>query len=150
MTHTVLVLLWIVAGILLIVAEMLLPNLILIFFGAGAAVTGVLLWAGVPMGFGMQFAAFSTISLLLLIALRRYAQRLFKGLTADVADREPGFEEFIGKEAIVSSGFGVRDENGRVSFRGTDWDARGSSALQIGERVRIVGRKGHFLTVEKV
>lgn len=150
MTSTTIIAVWFTVGVALIVAEFFLPYLILIFFGAGAILTGVLLWIGLPQHSGIPIAAFAAISLGLLLGLRRWARRLFKGLTSDVADQEPGFEDFIGKEGAVTSGFGSEGNKGRVAFRGTDWNAEGSVGLMVGDRVRIIGRTGQNLKVEKV
>lgn len=150
MTITTLVAIWLAVGVALIVAEFFLPYLILVFFGAGAIITGFLVWLGLPQHSGISLAVFAATSLVLLFGLRRVARRLFKGLTSDVADQEPGFEDFVGKEATVASGFGSEGNKGRVAFRGTDWNAEGVAELAVGNRVRIVGRNGQNLRVEKI
>ena len=150
MTNTILVAIWLTVGVALFVAEFFLPYLILVFFGAGAIVTGLFVWLGLPQHSGIPLAVFAATSLVLLLGLRRVARRLFNGLTSDVADQEPGFEDFVGKEAIVAAGFGLEGNKGRVAFRGTDWNAEGASELAVGNRVRIVSRKGQNLSVEKI
>jgi membrane protein implicated in regulation of membrane protease activity len=141
---------WIGVGVALILAEFVVPYLILVFFGVGAGLTGLLVWLGLPRHSGIPFAVFAAISIALLFGLRRVAKKLFKGLTSDVADTEPGFEEFVGREATVTSGFGTHGTKGRVAFRGTDWNAEGRPELVGGDRVRIVGRNGQNLRVEKL
>lgn len=141
--------LWLIAGIVLVVAEFFVPVFVLVFFGMAALITGLAVFAGWPADPSVQFALFAGLSLALLFGLRRLAQRYFKGLTSDVADREPGFEDFIGRDAVVAVGFGPGARKGRVSYRGTDWDAESGDAVAPGDTVLITARSGSLLVVRK-
>jgi membrane protein implicated in regulation of membrane protease activity len=140
---------WIIGGIILIIAELFFPVLVLVFFGASAILTGLLALGGHLDSFGSQLGLFAALSLILILGLRRVAKRVFKGLTADVADNEPGFEDFVGRQAtavFVSS----EANQVRVSFRGSEWEASSASPLAVGDSVRIVGRNGARLIVERI
>ncbi len=137
---------WIASGIVLIVAEFFVPAFILIFFGAAAVITGLCILTGTPDTLAGQLGLFAVLSLALLLGLRRAAKKVFKGLTADVADTEPGFEDFVGRDATVVS-FDVATGKGRVTFRGTDWAAESDVAVGPGEVVRIIARHGSVLTL---
>lgn len=150
MTLKLVVAAWVAVGCALVVAEFFLPQFILVFFGAGAILTGIAILLGLPLGSGIPFAFFAGISLLLLIAMRRSMRRIFRGLTPDVADEEPGFDDFVGHEAQVISGFESAPHVGRVEFRGTTWTATAPANLGKGDRVRIVGRDGQSLQVQKL
>lgn len=143
-------LIWIVIGIVLILAELLTPALICMFFGAAAIVVGGIVAVGWLPGFATQLGAFAAISLLLLLSLRSVAKRLFKGLTSDIAQTEPGFEDFVGREATVVGAFNPETRKGRVAYRGTDWTAECPHPLSTGEPVRITARVGSTLIVEKI
>jgi membrane protein implicated in regulation of membrane protease activity len=149
MTLTIIAAAWVAAGCAFVVAEFFVPQFILIFFGAGAILTGIGVLLGLPLRSGIPFGFFAGSSFLLLLATRRTMRRIFRGLTPDVADTEPGFDDFIGHEAKVVSGFDSHPHVGRVEFRGTDWTATAPGSLRAGERVSIVGRDGQSLQVEK-
>ena len=64
-------LIWVLLGISLILAEFVLPGLIVIFFGFGALVVGLLLWAGMPGEGSLPFIVFSGVSVGSLLLLPR-------------------------------------------------------------------------------
>lgn len=140
---------WIIAGLVLLVAEFFIPVLIYVFFGVAAIATGLLVFAGHLDGIGVQVGLFAGLSLILTFSLRRLAKRIFKGFTADVANTEPGFEDFVGRDAVVIT-VGKQVGKMRVSFRGCEWDAYSARILTAGDTVRIVGRNGSRLLVEKI
>jgi membrane protein implicated in regulation of membrane protease activity len=141
---------WLISGVALVIAEFFAPMFVLIFFGLSAIITGGLIMVGLPQHSGIPYATFAGVSLLLLFSLRRAAKRKFKGLKAEVVNITPGFEDIIGKEAVVASGFADSSHKGRVSFRGTEWDAVSDVSLKPGDRVVISSNEGHKLKVQKL
>jgi membrane protein implicated in regulation of membrane protease activity len=139
---------WLVVGILLIVAEFFSPTFALVFSGIAAVITGLTTFAGLTGSLGAQLGLFALLSVVLLLALRRAAKRVFKGHTSDIANAEPGFDEFIGRDATVVT-FDPTTHTGRISFRGADWSAESADSLAAGELVRITARRGSTLTVQK-
>lgn len=137
-------LIWTVAGILLILAEFLVPGLIVIFFGTSALLVGIALYLGLPTGNGIPFLCFSVLSVLQVIFLRRYFKGLFVGRSLGNAE---ALEEFIGHEAVVVSGFNDGNLRGKVEFKGTNWSAHSDCPLKAGDRVKITARDGLNLTV---
>jgi membrane protein implicated in regulation of membrane protease activity len=123
--------------------------LIFIFLGMAAILTGGLILIGLPQHSAIPYAVFAALSLLLVLSLRKYARRLLLGQISDKAQFEPGFEDIIGSEAEVISGFSEGVPRGRVVFRGAEWNALCSDALQRGERVKIISRTSHTLTIKK-
>ena len=72
--------LWIYAGAALMLLELIVPGFILCFFGLSAATVGVLRFAfGDAFTLTWQLAAFSAFSILYIVLLRRYLQRIFVG-----------------------------------------------------------------------
>jgi membrane protein implicated in regulation of membrane protease activity len=64
---------WVVAGLVLGIAETILPGFILLGFGIGAVVTGLLIWGGV-MAFAslpVMFLVFALASLVAWVVLKR-------------------------------------------------------------------------------
>jgi len=141
---------WFVVGLLLIVVEFFAPQLILVFFGAAAIVTGGLVLIGLPQHSAIPFAVFAGTSLFLLVTLRKVAKRLFRGFTSDVTKSEPGFEDIVGREAKVVNGFETTDLRGRVFFRGAEWNATSDLPLASGTRVKIKSWDGHNLVIVKI
>lgn len=139
---------WLAAGVGLIVIELLVSGFIAVFFGAAAIVVGLLVWAGLPATGPLPYLVFSVTALGLLFGLRSRFRTWFTGrsISRDVDD------DFIGRTALVVEGFGdAAHAYGTVDYRGASWSARcpSGSALAAGDRVRIVGRDGSTLDIEK-
>ncbi len=139
---------WIVVGFGVVIAELFLNSFVVVFFGAGALLTGLAIWLGLPTTGGLQYLFFVVVSLALLFGLRSHFRRLLQG---DVADAGVD-EDFIGYEARVIDGFGESDQGrGRIDYRGAAWQARCSqSLLSPGAIVKIVSRDGISLVVERI
>jgi inner membrane protein len=139
---------WIIAGLVMLGAELLFSGFIIVFFGIAAVATGILIWGGMPTTNGIEYAMFSGISIGLLVFLRRRFQAWFRGssISGDSDD------DIIGREGRVESGFdSSAPDRGKISFRGAGWDARSRvGPLQPGSYVRIVARHGLTLEVEPV
>lgn len=137
---------WIVIGFGVMIAELFLSSFVVVFFGAGAVITGVALWLGLPAESGLHYLFFVVVSLALLFGLRSHFQRMLKGGVADTGIDE----DFIGFEARVIDGFGADSHGrGRVEFRGSAWPARcEASPCTPGTLVTIKGREGTTLIVE--
>ena len=144
-------LIWVLLGISLILAEFVLPGLIAIFFGFGALAVGLLLWAGMPGEGALPFVVFSSVSVGSLLLLRGLFEPWFTGrsLGVQITGKD---DDFIGHTAKVVSGFNeLRSSTGRVSYRGTQWDAYATAdcVLETGAQVQIVGRKGPVLIIDQ-
>ena len=139
---------WIVTGFVVMIAELFLNSFVVVFFGVGAIITGIVVWLGMPSDGGLPYLVFTVVSLALLFGLRSQFQRLLKGTVADAGVDD----DFIGFDAHILDGFGAADQGrGRVDYRGTAWQARCSSPnLVPGQLVKITGRDGTTLIVEVV
>lgn len=143
-------LLWVCLGILLILAEFVLPGLIVVFFGLGALLTGLLIWAGMPGEGAWPFVAFPLMSVGALLLLRGMFKSWFVGRSLG-AQKTGEDEDFIGRRAQIVSGFdGAGGRTGRIAYRGAHWDAQaaGDHGFKIGDQVMIVAREGSILTID--
>lgn len=143
---------WMLLGIFLILAEFVVPGLVVVFFGFSALIVGLLIWAGMPGEGPLPFVVFAAVSLGTLLLLRKQCKSWFvgKSIGSQIAGED---DDFLGREAIVASGFdNARAQAGRVTYRGTQWDARTKEETQLktGDPVKIIGRKDSVLIVEKV
>ena len=134
--------LWLIGGVLLLIAEIIAPGFFLVFVGAAAMATGVfaLLFG---LGTVAQLALFALYALLAVMVGRRfYANAGTKGGDPLLNDRSA---RLVGK--VVTVVVAVDEHNGRVRVGDGEWNARGGPA-QPGERVRITGVDGNCLNVE--
>jgi membrane protein implicated in regulation of membrane protease activity len=125
--------LWVLGGILLLVAEVATPGgFFVIFFGAGAILVGAARVVGWDGPAWADWLAFSVVSVALLAVFRRPLMRRFKMNTSKPVDRLEG-ESAIVTQDVTPGGFG------KAEMRGTTWTARATSqsTLARGQRCRV-------------
>ena len=137
--------LWIIAGIVLILSELLATSVVAVFFGIAAIVVGLLLNLGVIESYSMQFLWFGVLSLLLLFSVRGHFRRWFVGYTADSNEQPSRFSEDIGSRVSVYTDF-VQGA-GRVVLNGVQWDVESTDALKAGDVAWVVANHGIKLQV---
>jgi len=134
---------WFLVGLGLLLLELVLPGLVILFFGAGAWVTA-LVCALVDINLNWQIFIFLLASLLGLVLLRKYLKRrFFDRKSEEVADQ---LEEFIGREAEALDDF--KDGAGKVEFRGTHWSAVSEGEVKKGQKVTITSKESLTLKVK--
>jgi hypothetical protein len=134
--------LWLIGGVVLLIAEIIAPGFFLVFIGAAAMATGLfaLLFS---LGAAAQLALFVLYAVLAVLAGRRfYANRNSESADPLLNDRAG---RLTGKVVTVVAA--VDEHNGRVRVGDGEWSARGGPAA-VGERVRITGVDGNCLKVE--
>jgi membrane protein implicated in regulation of membrane protease activity len=135
--------LWLIGGVVLLIAEVIAPGFSLIFIGAAGIATGVLsLILGLPVT--IQLAVFAILAFL---AVRIGGQRFYASRYDYSSD--PLLNDRIGRllGRVVVVVEPVDANGGRVRVGDGEWSARGGPAA-IGERVRIVDVEGNCLKVE--
>lgn len=141
-------LVWFLLGLAFVLGELMVPGVVLLFFGLGAWLAAALLWIGVIDSLAAALAVFTATSVLSLLLLRKYVVRTFKGRkSGEGIDNEQ--QEFIGKLATVKEEIDPRKEGGKIEFRGVLWTATASDVIAKGESVRIVGRENLTVRVER-
>jgi membrane protein implicated in regulation of membrane protease activity len=135
---------WMAVGLVLAAMEVVTPGgLVLVFFGAGAVVAGLLALTGLAPSLGLQLLVFAVISVVSLLLLRKPIQaRLQPRARTQEVDALPG--ETARTEGPIAPG-----AYGRVELRGTTWTARnvGARPLVAGERCRVATVQGLELHV---
>jgi inner membrane protein len=135
--------LWLIGGVVLLIAEVIAPGFFLIFIGAAAIATGVLSVAvGLPLA--LQLLAFAVLTFVAVkfIGRRFYASRYDLSTDPMLNDR---VARLLGKVVVVVQPVDSHGGRGRVGD--SEWSARGGPAA-VGERVRIVDVDGNCLKVE--
>ena len=134
--------LWLIGGVVLLIAEVIAPGFFLVFIGAAAIAAG-LFTVLFDLGLGAQLALFALYAVLaVLIGRRFYANAA--SVNSNLLLNDPA-RRLVGKVVTVVAA--VDEHNGRVRVGDSEWSARGGPAA-IGERVRITGVDGNCLEVE--
>ena len=134
--------LWLIGGVVLLIAEIIAPGFFLVFVGAAAMATGVfalLFGLGTPAQLAL-FALYTVIAVM--IGRRFYAQSSAESSDPLLNDRSA---RLIGKTVVVVDAIGA--DGGRVRVGDSEWTARGGPAA-VGERVTITSVDGNCLMVE--
>jgi membrane protein implicated in regulation of membrane protease activity len=134
---------WIVAGLVLLALELVVPGGVFVWLGVAAIVTGIVsfIW---PLGWAAEFAVFAVLALIAIFSWLRFRPR---GAPSDRPFLNRRAEAFIGHEAILDEpivdGFGrlaLGDAVGRI------W----GPDLAAGSRIRVTGADGAVLKVERL
>jgi hypothetical protein len=135
--------LWMIGGVLLLIAELIAPGFSLIFIGAAGIATGLVTLL-LPLPIALQLALFAILALLAVrVGGRRfYASRYDFSSSPELNDPE---RRLLGRIVVVSQP--VDSHGGRVRLGDSEWSARGGPAA-VGDRVRIVDIDGNCLKVE--
>ena len=134
---------WFLIGLGLLLLELVLPGLVILFFGVGAWVTA-LVCAITDISLNWQILIFLVASLLGLVVLRKYLKkRFFSKRDEEILDQ---LEEFIGREAQAIDEF--KDGAGTVEFKGTRWMARSHEPILKGQWVTIQSKDSLTLNVK--
>ena len=139
---------WFVLGVLLILSELLLPAFAALWFGIGAIMVGVLYFLFPMMGTTTQFVTWIILSVLCTIAWFKF----IKPLSTDRTKAGLPREATIGQVGMVIQ-TNLEHEQIKVRFPmpvlGSDeWNCRSLSAVQVGDRVRVVDILGNDLVVQ--
>jgi membrane protein implicated in regulation of membrane protease activity len=139
-------LIWFIIGLILIILEFANPGIVLVFFGIGAWMVA-LLCLFLSISINTQLAVFLISSILLLVFLRKWFKKLFKGKSEMTEEKEEILDQFFGKKALVTKAISS-DVGGKVEFQGTYWDAESYETIPEGETVEIIDRNNITLIVK--
>jgi membrane protein implicated in regulation of membrane protease activity len=137
---------WFIVGFLLFVSEFFIPGLIVGFFGIGAWFTS-LVCLMVDLNIGGQLLLFLIASILSVVVLRKKVKDKFFNDGDD--SREVLEDEFIGKKSIALTDISSIS-NGKVSLKGTQWNAKSDVEIKKGDNVEIIGRDNLLLIVKPI
>jgi membrane protein implicated in regulation of membrane protease activity len=134
---------WIVAGVILLALELVVPGGILLWLGISGIITGLAAFFQPSLGWPMQFLIFGGLSLITVFGWKRWSGGRETPSDSPYLNRRA--ERFVGQEAILSEP--ILGGVGRVALDDTIWRIAGPD-LAAGQRVRIVGNDGAVLKVE--
>jgi len=133
---------WMAIGLLLAVAEMVIPGVFLIWMAAAALVTGLATFL-LPLAGAEQVVLFAILAFISVLAgrewLRRHPVETSEPLLNDRGAR------MIGQMVVVIEE--IAGGTGRVRHADSEWLASGPDAV-IGTRMRVAAHDGTILEVE--
>jgi len=140
---------WLGLGILCVIAEFLLPGLVVIFVGLGALTTAFAQHLGYTPDLPSQLLTFFVSSLIYLFTLRLLVLRFVPSDSTKANINED--DHVIGDTATVVTTIPV-DGVGRISHGGTSWQAKSKNNEEIQKdlEVKIVKRENITWIVEKI
>jgi membrane protein implicated in regulation of membrane protease activity len=140
-------LIWFLAGVGFLVAELLVPGFILIFFTAGCWIAAIALIV-IDISVATQILLFLSSSLVLLFTLRKYSLKIFKGKISDDIDDHYS-DAIIGKTAIVTKSI-MRGRPGEIKAMGSFWRAIADNSIEKGNTVVIESQESEGRLTFKV
>ena len=141
--------LWFAAGIVLILAEFILPGLVVVFLGIGAVLVGLARWFHWVEGVFTSLTAWFILSLALIIFLRQIFARF---VPAETSYRSTD-EDLDAQGSLVEVLVPVVEENsqGRIRFQGSSWPATCfEGTIPLGGKARLLYRENLVWIVERV
>lgn len=140
-------LIWFVVGLVFLVAELVAPGLVIMFFGLAAWVVAAICLIK-PISINTQLVIFILVTPVILFGLRNRFKALFSGHSSAIQSPERDIDDFVGKTAIVKQEIAA-GKTGKVEFNGTLWSAESTTEIPVGETVHIVSRDNLILKVKK-
>ncbi|MDR6146810.1 membrane protein implicated in regulation of membrane protease activity [Sphingomonas sp. SORGH_AS870] len=135
--------LWLAAGLVLGISELLVPGVFLIFLAIAAGVTALTVWALPDLPVGLQLADFAVWSVVCVVIGRRWYRDFPVDSDAPVLN-EPA-RRLRGQIVTVTTP--ITGGEGRARLGDGEWPVRGPDAA-TGTRLRVAHVDGGVLLVE--
>ena len=134
--------LWVIAGIILLIAEMIAPGAYLMFLGGAALFTGLLGYL-LPLPVAAELAIFAFASIASVYVAKRWFDVYPILSSAPLLNSK--IAQMIGQTVEVVEP--IENGSGRVKVGDGVWPASGPDA-EAGTRMKITGGEGNRLSVE--
>lgn len=138
---------WLTLGAILLALEIVVPGAIIMWFGFGAIVTGLVLWFVPSFSLAAQLILFAVLSVISVIAWRKSPWYKDETTPSDTPGLNDRLNSHIGKVYQLSTP--ISNGRGTVEVDGTIWQVQGTDA-PAGTRVKVVSLNGVFFNVEVV
>ncbi len=133
---------WLALGLLLAVAEIVIPGVFLIWLAGAAIITGLLAWV-LPLSLAIQIVIFAVLAIVAVFSGRRYLAA-HPVVSADPLMNDRG-GRLVGETVLVTSA--IDGGSGKVKCGDSEWLATGPDA-EPGTRMRVASHRGTVLVVE--
>lgn len=135
---------WIIAGLIMLALELVVPGGYLLWLGIAGLVTGLFVLFE-PIAWPYQWLMFGVLALLAIVLWTRWSRSRPSQSDRPYLNRRA--DSFVGHEAVleqpITGGFG------RLTLGDTIWRISGPD-LPAGRRIRIIGSDGAVLLVEAI
>ncbi len=135
-------LVWLSFGVLLCIAEMIVPGVFLMWLGIAALITGAAAFF-LPIPTAAQLGVFAVLAIASVFIGRRWSAG--KEIVSDDPMLNDRLARLIGEPVVVEDA--IVGGRGRVRVGDGVWPATGSDA-PVGARLRVTGADGGVLRVE--
>ncbi|MBL6988226.1 MAG: NfeD family protein [Bacteriovoracaceae bacterium] len=139
---------WWILGSVLVLAEFLLPGLVVVFVGLGALTVAALNYFGFVTTIIPQFLTWFVSSIIYCFTLRLLVIKIYP---SDVVKQNSDEDQdVVGQIALVTQMIS-ENKSGRIKHSDSTWPARTSdgSSVETGQSVKIIGRDNLTWIVEK-
>ena len=136
---------WWVLGIVCLAIEIFAPGAIFIWFGASAAVLGILLLVMPDLTWQVQITLFSALSILSIVGWRQYRKNVPEENAYPTLNKRG--EELVGRVFTLDEP--IVNNYGKIRVDDTMWKVNGADA-EVGQKVKVVSLNGTVLNVELV
>lgn len=140
---------WMVGGIGLILAELIVPSFFVVWFGLSALLVGLLALLAPDLSLTVQLAIWTAASLAMVMLWFKVFKPGFHKTRIGTATGEVVGEIGLLVNAVAPF------ERGKVRFQrpvlgSEEWVCMADTPIAAGERVKVVAVEGSFLTVSKI
>lgn len=137
--------LWFIVGFIFFLLEFIVPGFILFFFGIAAWLVAIITLF-TDIGINTQLIIFIISALLTVVLFRKWAKDKLGMYREGPRLLE---DEYIGKIALAETAI-TPQENGKVEFKGTSWDAKSDDYIVPGQKVQIIETRSILLIVKQI
>ncbi|GGI80914.1 NfeD family protein [Shewanella gelidii] len=143
------IVIWLVVGVVMMLAELVIPGGIIILLGGAAVIVSGALALDIVEGVVQALTLWFIASIALVMSFRQVTQKLVGG-DSHVGNTDEELDLF-NQTALVKQTIGPGQQAGRIEFQGTDWTAIGDgSEIVAGSQVRVICRENIALVVEPI
>jgi membrane protein implicated in regulation of membrane protease activity len=138
---------WVCLGIILMLAEIIIPGGIVILLGSACLIVAVALATGIVEGIAQSLTLWFITSMVLLLSFRHVTQQMVGG-DSHIGNTDEELDLY-NQIAVVKEAIGPGQQTGRINCLGSDWTALGDGTeIKAGSKVRIICRENIALVVE--
>ena len=139
---------WLSCGVIMILADFVIPGFVICFFGVSAMIVAGLRWIFPALPLVWQLLIFGVLGVGLLLAFRRFMPKVFQGGKV-MSQTDIDLDGVAGTAAVCREAISP-GRSGKVEFRGSLWNAEAASEIVPGERCLVRRREKLTLFVDKI
>lgn len=128
--------LWFYIATCFLIAELIAPSFIAIFFSAGCLSASLAAWL-LRVDLAWQISIFISATLLSLLFLRKLCLQTFSGTNTSDQDQDNYDQQYIGKQVVVTKAI-IPPQQGEVKLAGSFWLAQAEENMAVGDNGVVV------------